>query len=294
MRNYTQNEIDSIMINFDVTNEKHIQSMTDFFIINLVDTLTTKNYDINDDAVKKHIDDLLDYIHDVDPTANAESNEVYKNVNAAFRLFEYIIDTNKVQGIKTGDFERNAWRLAYVFKSTQYAEELNNQGKEVPRPIDLVKNYTDDDLNNFEVTYGKLTDHYLSTQGVIGLLRIMKEKIGLQDIQRFIDKLELDLDIVDILKKEAELTEHYVMEYLKATVSSQENPQSRSDQYIHELIQKYKPLLSVPPLERMKLTESTYLEIQDRYKELSLIDVLKERDSIQNDFKDVLLNEYHK
>ena len=313
MRKYTQEEIDDILNNFDVENEEHKFKLQDIALIWNIDAIasTTKRaYAIDADKVREKIRELLDYILNVETPDELPQDEVYtraggkssyKKLKATLDLIDFIREENKLQGIATGDFERNIWRLAYVFKSTQFAEELAIQGKEVARPIDLVENFQDDDINNFNSTYARLTIHYENTQSLIGFLRLLLDKTEVKDIQRFIDKLELDLDLVDILETEANLTEGYILDYLKRNVKAEElsaptreELEEKTNKLIDDLLEKYKPLLHVPNLKRMKLTDEAYLKIRNRYKDLTVKELLERKVRIQNDFRDVLYDEHGK
>ena len=306
MRKYTQEEIDDLLDNFDITNPIHRQQFLDIVLISTIDLITPSQYTLNTRRLHNLSNDIIKYLSDnkrIEELSEEEEEHIDPNyqIRGYYSLASLLVDINKEQGIDAGDFERNIWRLAYVFKSTQYAEEMAIQGKEVARPIDLVENFQDDDINNFNSTYARLTIHYENTQSLIGFLRLLLDKTEVKDIQRFIDKLELDLDLVDILETEANLTEGYILDYLKRNVKAEElsaptreELEEKTNKLIDDLLEKYKPLLHVPNLKRMKLTDEAYLKIRNRYKDLTVKELLERKVRIQNDFRDVLYDEHGK
>ena len=304
MRKYTQEEIDDLLDNFDITNPIHRQQFLDIVLISTIDLITPSQYTLNTRRLHNLSNDIIKYLSDnkrIEELSEEEEEHIDPNyqIRGYYSLASLLVDINKEQGIDAGDFERNIWRLAYVFKSTQYAEEMAIQGKEVARPIDLVENFKEDDTENFNATYVRLATHYIDSQALIGYLRVVQDKTEVADIQRFIDKLELDLDLVDILQEEAEMTEGYILDYLKRKVNAEElsaptreELEEKTNKLIDELFERYKPLLHVPNLKRMKLKDSTYLKMRDRYKDLTVKELIERKNEIQNDFKDVLFNDY--
>lgn len=296
MREYTQEEIDNILNAFDPEKPEHKLALQDIIVIWNIDNITQKRYGIDAVTLTDRANELVNYFRSLDSKRGKRENGM---LGVYFDLISLIKEENKLQGIATYDFERNIWRLAYVFKSTQYAEEMAIQNKEIVKPIDLVKNFKDDDIENFNATYTKLITHYVNTQALIGYLNLLKEKTKIADIQRFIDKLEFDLDLVDILEEEAKLTQTYITEYLKRNVKAEElsaptreELDEQANRLIDELLEKYKPLLHVPDLKVMKLTNSAYLRIRKQYEKFTVKELLERKQDIQNDFKDVLFNDY--
>lgn len=283
MREYTQADIDSILAHDEIQDDKHKWQVYDVRYLCTIDYITNeKRYDV---SISK-LNDLLQQAWD-----NATKEEHWGVLNV-----EAVIESlDNEQGLRTFDYERNVWRVAYTFKSIQLSEEEDRQGKTPTKPNDLIDNFKENELRAFEDTFERLEELQVTTQSVIGYLKLLKEIIGLDDIQRVIDKFELDLDLMDIIHEEAKNTSIFVvLNFLNHYENNDLDRDDITDGMIANVmtprVETHQRLFTIPDLKNSLLKEADYNRVASDYKELSYIDVVQKMPQIFNDFKGVILS----
>lgn len=301
MRKYTQDDIDALLYNFDVTDKKHHQGIADLNVIAIIDAFTPNKYDINRKQLNSVTYKLMDYLTIDRDDAGEEVLkedpiylESYEKLSEAFEIQKVLTRLDRDQGIRNFNYESNIWRIAFLLKSVQLSEEEESQGKRPTNPNDLIKNFTKSDFDSIKLTYEKLINICVTTEGTIGYLRLLQDASGIYDIKRLINKFTLDMELFDMLHGEVFNAEKKI--YLNITKSNGDTDEREINQVdIDSLFlgtkKDYQPLLDIPMIYDYLLSEDAYHRVASDCKNLSFLELTHNITPITEKFRREILSE---
>ena len=303
LKDYTEEEIAKILENADASklDPEEYEVILELYALETINLKTgSKEFTAkNRNLVSHYITDFIGKAQDEEEIEIAR--KYLKMAQDYLSLSQLILTIDKEQGITVGDYDRNIWRATYVLKSIQMAELQKAQGLPVDDDIYLLGNQTKNTLKGFEETINRVVSNYRKTQAVGNLMFFFADYTGLLDFQHLALRFALDLELREILADEAERIEELILSKHKATAikkyAEQETTpklKEQAEKDAEELVKKYKPLLLIPNLEKIKVPEEAYDKVHDKYINLSLEEIVKRYKDIEMDFYEEVLSEEFK
>lgn len=232
------------------------------------------------------------YIFDEAAEAEIDKNIEEKHSNRIepyFSIAGDLLEMNKRQGIKNGDFERNVWRMAYIFKSIQYSEEEERYKGKVSNPMYLLRNLSDNDLKKLIESFAIIVQLYRETNGTLGYLDLLQQKTQLADFDRIKNKMRLDISINDLMNDEIKAVEEYIKDDITNELGYDRHnltgkplniTEDEINKVMDEKMKRYKPLLIGTDLKKYELTPGQKKAVMNHYLTYSLGEIHKKKTNI--------------
>jgi len=299
LKEYTKEEIEKIIRNADASklDPNELDTFLDLLLIQTIDTKVGDNK-FTSEASEFVMVYIRDFVEFASKKVDAEQYKIYlEKVNDYLNLSSIIIKLDDEQGINVGDYDRNVWRATYILKSVRMAEWQKAQGLPVEEEEYLLENQTKNKLKNFDDTIERITFNYMQTQAVGNLAFFLADYTGLFDFQFLAMRFALDLDLREILAKESECVEEIILKDFKDKYIGQSDTEDSRIEFnkeLNKIISKYRPLLTIPRLEDIKVPETAYDKVRDNYIGLPLKEIVKKYKNIKGDLYKEVLRGYYK